>query len=281
MQDNVIPILKRLLQSIIFIVISVWVLLFLMFHFFQKNFIYFPHNEIQVTPNYISLEYEDITLTTTDNIEISAWWIPNKNERATLLFLHGNAGNISHRLDSISIFHQLGLSVLIIDYRGYGKSTGSPSEEGTYIDAETAWQHLTQEKNINSNEIIIFGRSLGGAVANWLADKYTPAALIIESSFTSIPDIGKHYYPYLPINLLARIKYPSIDRMNNIMSPVLVIHSENDEIVPYKFGKELFEKANQPKVFLDINGGHNDGFLISGDKYTDGINRFITDVIEK
>ena len=195
--------------------------------------------------------------------------------------MHGNAGNISHRLDSISIFHQLGLSVLIIDYRGYGKSTGSPSEEGTYIDAETAWQHLTQEKNINSNEIIIFGRSLGGAVANWLADKYTPAALIIESSFTSIPDIGKHYYPYLPINLLARIKYPSIDRMNNIMSPVLVIHSENDEIVPYKFGKELFEKANQPKVFLDINGGHNDGFLISGDKYTDGINRFITDVIEK
>ncbi len=275
------PILKRILQSVIFICVSVWVSLIIMFHFFQQNFIYFPHSEIVSTPKTIPLDYEDLTLTTSDGIEIHAWWVPNQNARATLLFLHGNAGNISHRLDSINIFHQMGFSVLIIDYRGYGKSTGKPTEEGTYIDAETAWLYLINEKKINSDEIVIFGRSLGGAIAAWLADKYPSAALIVESTFTSIPDISKHYYPYLPISLVARIIYPTIDRMSNINSPVLVIHSANDEIVPYKFGKELFNQANDPKTFLEINGGHNDGFITSSDKYINGIEHFITNILNK
>ena len=132
-------ILKRMLQSLIFILVSVWVLLSLLIYFFQPGFIYFPHNTIEATPDLIPLEYEDLTLTTSDGIALNAWWLPHPNARATLLFLHGNAGNISHRLESINIFHQLRLSVLIIDYRGYGNSTGKPSEEGTYIDAETAW----------------------------------------------------------------------------------------------------------------------------------------------
>ena len=270
-----------MLQSLIFIIVAVWVLLSLLIYVFQPHFIYFPHKDIEFTPELISLDYEDLILTTSDGLEINAWWIPNPNARATLLFLHGNAGNISHRLDSINIFYQLGLSVLIIDYRGYGKSTGKPSEQGTYIDAETAWQYLTNEKKINNDEIIIFGRSLGGAVATWLADKYPASALILESCFTSIADIGKHYYPYLPTTLLARIKYPSIDRISNISSPVLVIHSVNDEIVPYKFGKQLFDAAKQPKLFLEIDGGHNDGFLFSGNKYRDGMDQFITDVVQK
>jgi len=270
-----------MLQSAIFIIVSVWVLLSVMLHFFQEHFIYFPQSEIVATPEVISLDYEELTLTTSDGIEINAWWIPHSNARATLLFLHGNAGNISHRLDSMNIFYQLGLSVLIIDYRGYGKSTGKPSEQGTYIDAETAWRYLIDEKKIKNNEIIIFGRSLGGAVASWLAEKYPSAALILESNFTSIADIGSHYYPYLPTKMLARIKYPSIDRMSNIKSPLLVIHSADDDIVPYKFGKQLFEKANKPKLFMDIVGGHNEGFLISGNKYSDGIDHFITDIVQK
>jgi len=273
--------LIRMLQSAIFIIVSVWVLLSVMLHFFQEHFIYFPQSEIVATPEVISLDYEELTLTTSDGIEINAWWIPHSNARATLLFLHGNAGNISHRLDSMNIFYQLGLSVLIIDYRGYGKSTGKPSEQGTYIDAETAWRYLIDEKKIKNNEIIIFGRSLGGAVASWLAEKYPSAALILESNFTSIADIGSHYYPYLPTKMLARIKYPSIDRMSNIKSPLLVIHSADDDIVPYKFGKQLFEKANKPKLFMDIVGGHNEGFLISGNKYSDGIDHFITDIVQK
>jgi uncharacterized protein len=277
-------VIQRFLKSIIFIIVSTWVLLAILIYFFQPKLIFFPNSEIEATPALISLQYEDISLTTTDGKALSAWWIPHPEARATLLFLHGNAGNISHRLDSINIFHQLGLSVLIIDYRGYGNSTGEPSEQGTYIDAETAWNYLINEKNVESDNIVIFGRSLGGAVATWLAEKHSSAGLIVESSFTSIADMGRHYYPYLPTSLLARIKYSSIDRIVNIKSPMLFIHSKDDEIIPYKFGKQLFTKAlketTTAKSFLDTTGGHNEGFLLSGKQYIDGLNRFITDIVQ-
>ena len=268
-------------QSILFIVISVWVLLSLLLYIYQPKFIYYPYANIEATPQAIGLEYEDVTLASSDDIKINGWWIPHPDARATLLFLHGNAGNISHRLNSIKIFHDLGLSVFIIDYRGYGKSEGTPSEQGTYLDAETAWYYLTTDKKVNGEEIIVFGRSLRGAVATWLAQKYSPAALIIESTFTSIADMGKHYYPYLLTSYLTRIKYPSIDRIATIKSPKLIIHSINDDIVPYKFGRQLFEAANEPKVFLEIHGDHNEGFLLSGKTYTQEIDKFMTDVLKK
>lgn len=276
-------IFKRIILSFFFVIITVWTLLSLLLYFYQSNFIFHPKNSIISSPDLLSLEYEELTLNTIDNIQINAWWIPHPEARATLLFLHGNAGNISHRLDSINIFHQLSLSVLIIDYRGYGKSTGEPSEQGTYIDAETAWNYLTAEKNIESDSIIIFGRSLGGAVASWLAERHASVGLILESSFTSIADIGKHYYPYLPTSLLARIKYSSMTRIANIKSPILIIHSMHDEIIPYKHGKDLFTESlkeiTTPKYFLDIIGDHNKGFLLSNKKYTDGLDSFITDII--
>lgn len=278
-------VIKRILKSIIFIIVSTWVLLAILIYFFQPKLIFFPHSKLEATPALISLPYEDIDLLTTDGEVVNAWWIPHSEPRATLLFLHGNAGNISHRLDSINIFHQLGLSVLIIDYRGYGKSTGEPSEQGTYIDAESAWNYLINEKNVESDNIIIFGRSLGGAVATWLAEKHPPSGLIVESSFTSIADVGEHYYPYLPTSLLARIKYSSIDRIANIKSPTLFILSKHDEIIPYKYSKQLFTEAlketTTAKSFLDTTGGHNDGFLLSGKQYIDGLNRFITDIVQQ
>ncbi len=278
-------IFQRVLNSIIFIIITTWVLLALLIYLFQPKLIFFPHSEIEATPALISLPYEDIALTTTDGEVLNAWWVPHPESRGTLLFLHGNAGNISHRLDSINIFHKLRLSVFIIDYRGYGKSTGKPSEQGTYTDAETAFNYLVNENNIESENIFIFGRSLGGAVATWLAEKHTPTGLIIESSFTSIADIGNHYYPYLPTSLLARIKYSSIDRIANIKSPTLFIHSKHDEIIPYKYGKQLFTEAlmetTTAKSFLEINGDHNEGFIISEKKYSDGIDRFIADIVNK
>ena len=279
------PIIQRAFKAIIFIIISTWILLAIFIYFFQPKLIFFPHNEIEATPALISLQYEDIALTTIDGEVLSAWWIPHPEARATILFLHGNAGNISHRLDSINIFHQLGMSVLIIDYRGYGKSTGKPSEQGTYIDAETGWNYLINEKNIQSNDIIIFGRSLGGAVATWLAEKHPPSGLIVESSFTSVADVGKHYYPYLPTSLLARIKYSSIDRIAKIKTPTLFIHSKNDEVIPYTYSKQLFNEAlketTTAKSFLDITGSHNNGFLLTGKQYIDGLNGFITDIVHK
>jgi len=278
-------IFKRIFHSFIFIIISVWVLLALLIYIFQPKLIFFPHSEIEATPALLSLQYKEVSLTTPDGEVISAWWIPHPEARGTLLFLHGNAGNISHRLDSINIFHHLGLSVFIIDYRGYGKSTGKPSELGTYIDAETAFNYLINENRVESGNIFIFGRSLGGAVATWLAEKHTPSGLIIESSFTSIGEMGKHYYPYLPTSILARIKYSSIDRIANIKSPTLFVHSKHDEIVPYKLGRNLFTEAlnetTTAKSFLDTIGGHNDGFLLSGKQYIDGLDRFITDIVQQ
>ncbi len=275
----------QVFKSILFITITAWSALAILIYFFQEKLIFQPHRAIVATPAAIALDYEDLTLTTADGENIHAWWIPHPVPRASLLFLHGNAGNISHRLDSIKLFHQLGLSILIIDYRGYGNSTGKPSEAGSYIDAETALTYLINDKQIEHDDIIIFGRSLGGAVAMGLAEAHPLAALIIESSFTSMTDMGKHYYPYLPIGLLARIKYPSIDRIANIKSPILIIHSKDDEIVPYTHGRQLFAAAlketTTPKLFLDISGGHNEGFLVSGKEYTDGIDHFIADILKK
>ena len=272
---------QRLIKSILSIVLLTWIILSFIIFVNQKNLVYVPSKEYINTPEYYNLNYENHILLTEDGERINSWFIPHVNPRATLLFLHGNGGNISTRLDSINIFHKLGLSVFIIDYRGYGSSSGLPSEEGTYIDAETAWLFLRNKKHISENNIIIYGRSLGGAIAIWLAYKYRSSALIIESSFTSIIDMGKYNYPYLPINLLAKIKYPSDERISNIDTPKLFIHSKDDDIVPYRFGKKLFELANQPKEFLEIHGLHNDGFLISDDKYINGIDNFLINIIKK
>jgi uncharacterized protein len=268
-------ILVRMAQSLIFILISVWVLLSLLLYIFQPKFVYYPFSSLQATPKDAGLNYEEVYLNTSDGLKIHGWFVPHENPRATLLFLHGNGGNISHRLDKLWMYNQLGLAVFIIDYRGYGLSKGSPSEQGTYLDAEAAWNYLTNQKQIPASDIIIYGESLGGAVASRLASRVEAGALIVESVFSSIADIGKHYYPYLPVSLIARYKYPVADYIQEVLYPVLVIHSPADEIIPFEMGKKVYEAANQPKDFLEITGDHNGGFLHSGDRYINGLDRFI------
>ena len=243
---------------------------------FQSRFIYFPHKQISATPEFIGIEFEQIVFEASDGVNLCGWFIPAENHNKTLLFCHGNAGNISHRLESIKIFADLGLGVFIFDYRGYGSSKGNPSEEGTYLDAAGAWQYLIDIKMIKPDEIIIFGRSLGASIAAWTAQKYDPKALIIESAFISVPELGSEIYPFLPVKLLSRFKYSTIDYIRKISCPVLVIHSRNDDLIPYKHGVKLFETANEPKEFLEIFGSHNEGFLVSGDKYKQGLNSFLS-----
>lgn len=245
----------------------------------QEGMIYFPGKEIHETPKNIGLRHEDIAFETKDGVSISAWYIPAEKERGVILFCHGNAGNISDRLDSIKIFHDLNLSVLIFDYRGYGKSKGRPSEKGTYRDAEAAWDYLIKVKKKSPGKIIAFGRSLGGAVAAELALRRHPAGLIIESSFKSLPDLGKKFYPWLPVRLLSRFEYATIDKVALIKCPKLIVHSPEDEIVPFEHGRAIYEKASPPKEFLEITGGHNEGFLISGNVYTEGLERFFRKVL--
>ena len=185
---------------IVFIAYSVvgWVLYFL-----QPRFLYSPVRQITYTPADIKLAFEKIALKTEDGLKISAWYIPADNARYTILFCHGNAGNMTHRLDSINILNELGLNCLIFDYRGYGDSQGKPTEEGTYRDAMAAWKWLTQDKRTKPDRIIIFGRSLGGSVAANLTTKVNPKALVLESAFTSYEQIGKKFYPYLPVHLFG------------------------------------------------------------------------------
>ena len=241
----------------------------------QPKMLYFPSRQIEATPDSIGLSYDDVTIMTADGLKISAWHIPAPDARGVVLFCHGNAGNISHRLDSIRIFHDLGLSVLIFDYRGYGKSEGSPGEKGTYLDAEAAWDYLVKVRGVDPARIVIFGRSLGSAVAAELALKRRAAALIIESGFTSVPDLGRKLFPHLPVRLLARFHYATVDKVDRISIPKLFIHSPDDEVIPYDQGMILYEKAAEPKEFLRITGGHNEGFLLSGDAYTSGLKQFI------
>jgi uncharacterized protein len=267
---------KRMLLLVIASLAAGYLLLIAYVYAKQEEMLYFPAREIEATPYTIGLEYQDLILRTKDGVDISAWYIPAENARGFLLFCHGNAGNISHRLDSIKIFHSLGLSVLIFDYRGYGKSKGSPDEEGTYHDAEAAWDYLVTVLHSRPEKIVFFGRSLGSAIAAELALRKQAGVLIMESGFTSVPDLGKKLFPHLPVRLISRYQYDSISKVGRIKLPKLFIHSPEDEIVPYEQGAKLFESAAEPKELLKIAGGHNEGFLLSGKIYVDGLDAFLS-----
>jgi fermentation-respiration switch protein FrsA (DUF1100 family) len=197
-----------------------------------------------------------------------------------VLFFHGNAGNISHRLESLAIFNRLGLDVLMVDYRGYGQSSGRPTEAGTYRDARAAWDWLVA-RGVTPDRIVVFGRSLGGAVGAWLAARpgVRPAGLIVESSFTSGADMARRLYPWLPARLITRLKYPVREYVAASRAPVLIIHSRDDEIIPFDMGRELFEAAPEPKTFFELRGDHNAGFWISRDRYVPALNSFLDPIL--
>lgn len=254
-----------------------FLLLSVSLYYRQESMLFFPDREIRHTPKDIGLAYDEVSFTTKDGVVITGWFIPADDEKGVILFCHGNAGNVSDRLDSIQIFHKLGASVLIFDYRGYGRSGGSISEHGTYLDAEAAWDYLVESKHKSPGDIIIFGRSLGGAIAAETALRKGPAGLILESTFLSVPAIAGTYYPWLPVKYLAKYRYSTVDKVALIASPKLIIHSREDEIIPFEHGRKIYEKAAPPKEFLEIRGGHNEGFMLSGDSYRQGLGRFIED----
>ena len=253
----------------------------LMLYLLQDRMVFLPHmpgRELDTTPMSLGLEYEDAWIDTADGERLHGWFIPANEDRArgTLLFFHGNAGNISHRMESVLIFNRLGLNVLIVDYRGYGQSGGKPGEKGTYRDARASWEYLVEHRGISSKDIVIFGRSLGGAVGAWLASQpdVEPAAVIIESCFSSGVDMGKRLYPVLPIRLITRIGYPVKEYVTRIRAPLLVAHSRYDEIIPFDMGRTNFEAAPEPKSFLEMEGDHNAGFWISREYYVPALDEF-------
>lgn len=249
-------------------------------YFLQRHLIYYPTKRLSATPERIGLQYESVYLNTDDGLRIHGWYVPAQNPMGTLLFLHGNAGNISDRLELIRIYNQLNFNVFIIDYRGYGLSQGEPTEEGTYIDAEAAWKYLIDERKVDPSEIVIFGRSLGGGVASWLATRHTPRALILESTFTSIPELAAEVYPYLPVRWLARTQYNNLRNIRSIYCPILLVHSCEDDVVPYQHALRLYDAAPEPKKLLQIRCDHSLGFLRSKN-YQPGVSDFLNEVFAK
>jgi len=266
-----------MIGSLLLIAGAIYVGLSLCLYLFQQRLVYFPTKELIATPASIGLSYEDVYFASGD-ATIHGWYVPAQRANVTVLFSHGNAGNISHRLESLALFNALGVNVFIFDYAGYGLSEGKPSEEQTYQDMRAAWQFLIKTKGAAPSSIVAFGRSLGGAIAVWLASKENPGALIVESSFLSVPDMGAKLYPLMPVRLLARIHYDSASRIDEIETPKLFIHSRNDEIVPFEQGRALFEKASSPKQFVTISGGHNQGFIESGEEYIAPLQSFLLDI---
>lgn len=251
-------------------------LLALMF-VFQTRLVYFPlQGPYGVTPQAYGLAYQRVNLATQDREQLAAWWIPvARQARGTVLLFHGNAGNIAQRIEYAAMFNAMGYSILLVDYRGYGESTGKPSEAGTYRDAAASWAWLTTTQHIRPADIVIFGESLGGGVATWLAAKETPRALILASTFTSVPDLGAEIYPWLPVRWISRIHYDNRANLERISVPVLIAHSPGDDIIPYAHGRRLHAAAREPKSFLELAGGHNEGFVFTRAQWRDAVRVFL------
>jgi fermentation-respiration switch protein FrsA (DUF1100 family) len=262
----------------ILVVAACYVLLVVVVYFLQGRMLYLPEvpgRTLAMTPTNVGMDYQDVSIETTDGVTLHGWFISGRSSQV-LLFFHGNAGNISHRLDSIRQFRDLGLSILIVDYRGYGQSEGRTTEKGIYRDADAAWRYLIEGRGIAASDIVIFGRSLGASVASRLAAQHQPLALIVESSFTSVPDIAQDLYPWLPARWLSRLSHATRDYVRDVRCPVLVVHSRDDEIIPFQHGETIFESANEPRTLLAIHGTHNNAFLEDEHAYIRGLRAFLT-----
>jgi len=242
----------------------------------EKKLIYFPTASHDVTPAQLGLAHEDVALHTEDGVRVHGWFLPVKGSRLSILFCHGNGENISHRLDRVLLMQQhLGVDTLVFDYRGYGRSEGSPDEEGTYRDARAAYQWLAARVG-DPGRIVVFGESLGAAVALQLALEVDARALVLESPFASIPEMAKAVYPFLPVWPLVRTRYDNAGKIGGLRMPLLVLHGDRDEIVPFAQGRRVFEAAPEPKSFFAIPGAHhNDTYAVGGEAYWSAIRAFL------
>ncbi|CBE70090.1 MAG: alpha/beta hydrolase [Candidatus Methylomirabilis oxygeniifera] len=247
----------------------------------ENSLIFFPDKRIEATPHNLDLAYEEISFTTQDGVRLNGWWIPGAGSPFTLLWFHGNGGNISYRLDNIKRRHDLlGTSIFIFDYRGYGRSEGRTSEEGTYRDGDAAIRYLRSRGDVDPNKIVFLGESLGSAVAVEMAIRHGCAALVLESPFLSIAEMAKVTFPLLPIGSFIQTKYDTLSKIGQVSVPLLIVHGDSDEIVPFRHGQRLFESANEPKEFYRIKDAHhNDLYVVGGTAYLETLNRFLSRMI--
>lgn len=248
--------------------------LFILVRYLETVGVFFPNRTLAVDPLGLRLPWEDVYFKTNDGVMLNGWFFKNPQARSTVLFAHGNAGNIGDRLVKIKFFYDLGLNVFIFDYRGYGKSEGKPSEAGVYSDAQSSYDCLRSRGDVDMKRVIFYGASLGGAVVIDLAMRQSPAVLVVESSITSARDMVHIFYPFLPSFFLS-LKLDSESKVRQLSIPKLFIHSLDDEVVPFGMGRKLFQAAGEPKEFLRVRGGHNDASIAADPQAAGALIRFL------
>ena len=240
------------------------------------QFLFFPSKRLNFSPSQFQLNAEEVRFQNGSGQPLHGLFFPGPRDR-TLLFFHGNAGNIGDRLDKIRVLKKIGWNIFIFDYRGYGGSEGFPTIDGIIEDSEAALRYLTGIRKIPNEEILLFGESLGGAPASRLGSREPFGGLILESTFTSLRDMAKSVYPFVPAAAVPDA-YRSLDHLRTIKSPLLVMHGTADEIIPFEMGKKLFEAAPHPKRFYPVRGAHhNDVYLIGGSNYLRQIEEFLAE----
>ena len=270
--------------------LAIFATMILLMALFERSLIFFPTRypdgfwDTEAVARGSGCVIEDRFFSAGDGVRLHGWWIRRVgggDDDPVLLFFHGNAGNLSHRAELLfELATRVPARVFVVGYRGYGRSEGRPSEDGLYRDARAVWRHLTVEDGLPPDRIVIFGKSLGGAVAIDLATEVEPAGLIVESSFTSIPDMAGKHYPFVP-KFMIRTRLNSLAKIRTISCPKLFIHSKADRVVPYALGRKLFEAAPEPKLFHEVLGaGHNETWLVGGNTYFDALTEFVREAVK-
>jgi len=262
--------------NVILLLLFLFISFYLFFPYIENFFIFHPTSSFDSTPSDLHLDYEDIYFKTEDKINLHGWFFPLKGNRPVILFCHGNGGNISHRLENIKLLLEKGFQVFIFDYRGYGKSAGKPSEKGLYIDGSAAYNFLVKHKHIPADKIISFGRSLGGSIAIEISLKKDVRCLIIESAFTSTKDMAKTMFLFKAFSFLLPAHFNNLEKITQITVPKLIIHGQNDNIVPFFMGQKLYHASKSPKYFYRIKeAGHNDTYIAGGRAYFKKLAAFV------
>lgn len=272
---------KKMILYIVLIVAGTYLALSVMLFFFQERMVFVPGRKVFATPAAYKIDFEDLYLKTANGVTINAWYVPAKDAKYTVLFCHGNAGNIANRLETAAFYHNNGFNFMVFDYPGYGRSTGKPSDKGLLSSAETAWKYLTEIRKLDPKSIIVIGRSLGGSAASHLAAKYDPAMLCLEATFVSVKEAAKDVVPFMPVGLICRISLPTGENLSKVKCPVLLIHSPHDEVINYRHGERLFEIAPEPKEFHTLKGGHNDCWFIDQSRYAEIFKVFLNKYVDK
>jgi uncharacterized protein len=268
---------QKLIKTLIGLLLTC-LLIVLMLRWFEHSQVYHPDRVLSATGAALGRPFEDVSFKASDGAELNGWFFPaaanSPRARFVVVLCHGNAGNISHRLDTCVALLATGVNVFVFDYRGYGRSQGRPSEEGTYRDAQAAYQWLRQ-KGFPATNIIAFGESLGGGVAAELAAREPIGGLVLQSTFTSIPDMGADLFPWLPVRWLGTIRYDTRSKLPHLKVPVLVMHSPADDLIGFQHGQRNFAAANEPKLFWELKGDHNDP-LADAKHFLAGVERFLS-----